>query len=100
MVRRSWRIDDSRGWPSGKLHQLSHDVGERLRGVDLVGACSPQDRFHLAEVPENQLALFWSLAIRVRRSLIDPAEEHFSGSAQEHDRIEAVIETALVRDRA
>jgi len=46
-----------------KVHEHSHDVGQRLRGVDLVGAGSPQHWFHLAEVPENQLALIWSLAI-------------------------------------
>jgi hypothetical protein len=89
-----------RGWFLAKLYQLSHDIGERLCGVDLVSARSPQERFNLAQVPENQLALFWSLAIRVRRSLIDPADEHFSRSTQEHDCVEAVIETALVRDRA
>jgi hypothetical protein len=40
------------GWLPAKLHQLCDDIGEGLRGVDLVGARSPKQRFSLGQVPE------------------------------------------------
>ena len=79
-------------------NEFGDDVGDRLRGIDLVRAGRTQQRFDLREVPEDQVALFGSLPVVVRRPAIDPSEQHVGGCAQKHDRIEVRVEPALIRD--
>lgn len=40
-----------------ELGQLAHHAGQWLRGVDLVGARAAQQRLHLAQFAEDELAL-------------------------------------------
>jgi hypothetical protein len=51
-------------------------------------------------VVEDERALGGRLAVVVRRSVLDPVEDHLGGRAEQHDRVEPVVELALVRHAA
>lgn len=92
-------VVDLSGRPSTEFCELVDDPRKRLGGVKLVCAGSPQTRLDFGQMAQDQFPLLTALAVDVGHPVLDAAAEDLSGSAQEHDRVEPVIEAALVRDR-
>src|SRR2546423_2554276 len=80
--------------------QRVDDLLERPARVDLVRARRPKPRLDGLEMVEDERALGGRLAVVVRRPCLDPVEDHLGGRAEQHDRVEPVVEPALVRHAA
>ena len=81
------------------LDEAVHHLVKRARRVELVCAGGPQQRLDGADMRTDQLPLERGLAEVVRRARRDPVEENLGRSAEQHDGVEAVVETSLIRDR-
>ncbi len=86
------------GRAATELRELSDDVCQRLRSVDLVRARPTQQRLNLCQVAQHELPLCRRLPIRVGRACLDAAEENVRRSTQQDNGIEAVVEATLVGD--
>src|SRR3954471_15713945 len=76
------------------------DLAERLRRVELVGAGGAEPRLERGQVGQDALALVLGLSEVVARPAADALEQHLGRRAEQDDRLEAVVEPALVRDAA
>jgi hypothetical protein len=89
-------LHDFSGTLSTEFCELVDDARERLGGVEFVGAGSPQKRLDVGQVAQDELPLSRALAVGLGGPALDAAEEHLGGSTQQGDRVEAIIEAALV----
>src|SRR4051812_33913246 len=76
------------------------DLRERPGGVELVRAGLAKPRLEGRQVGQDPLASGPGLAEVVGRAAADALEQHLGRRAEQHDRLEAVVEPALVRDAA
>ena len=76
--------------------QVGDDIVKRPARVELVRASRPEQWLDPLQVVEDQRSLRRSLAVVVARPTSDPIEDHPGRRAEQHDRVEAVIELRLV----
>ena len=92
-------VFDLSGRVATELRELVDDVFERLSGIDFVSARPTYTRLDLCQVAEHTLPLRGGLPKRVGRTRFDAADENVRRSTQQDNRIEALVEAALVGDR-